>query len=243
MGIEVATGTIGFQDARGLQRLYETIEEAGIATRKFYVDGPFAGVNTELQHSNDSTFDIAKSFKADIEIMSFVPEFDKRMKYLEMCRKYAIDFLLIIDTDEYLLRADGSRFLEHCDEIMKSGTDHNVFAVLQHVGEHKYGQPINFRKLVLNERPRLWYKPGDMTYVRGSHSIFKNINHDRNYWPGTHRVDMHGTMRGIWIAQDTSHRTAARQLLQHEYEEKVLIPYEQEIVRLQAMENLPGLFF
>lgn len=241
--LKVATGTIGFQDAKGLQRLNETITDSDMFTHRFYIDGPFLETDTDIDFSNDGSIAVAESFGAEIEIMSFFSEFEKRMRYLEMCRKHNIDFLLIIDTDEYLLRYDKERFLAHLQEIKDSKTDHNVFAVMQQPGNTPYGVPLNARKLQLNERPRLWFKPGDMMYVRGSHSIFKNIHHDKYYYPGTHMVDMSQTIRGIWIAEDKSHRSDARNMFQKNYVENKLIPKEQEIVQLQAIENLPGMFF
>jgi hypothetical protein len=241
--LKIATGTIGFQDAKGLQRMNETLTDSDMFTHRFYVDGPFDGANTNLDSSQDGSIQVAESFGAEIEIMPFANEFDKRMKYLEMCREHDIDFLLIIDTDEYLLRYDKERFLGHLKEIKDSGTDHNTFAVMLQPGNTKYGVPIDSRKLQLNERPRLWFKPGDMTYVRGSHSIFKNINHDKWYYPGTHMVDMSQTIKGIWMAEDKTHRSEARNMLQKEYVDNVLVPKEQEIVKMQAIENLPGMFF
>jgi hypothetical protein len=241
--LTVATGTIGFQDAKGLQRMNETITDSEMFTHRFYIDGPFEKADTKFDSSQDGSIKVAESFGADIAIMPFASEFDKRMKYLEMCRKHNIDFLLIIDTDEFLLRYDKERFLPHLQEIKDSGTDHNTFAVMQQPGNTKYGVPVEVRKLQLNERPRLWFKPGDMTYVRGSHAIFKNINHDKWYYPGTKMVDMSQTIKGIWLAEDKTHRSEARNMLQKNYVDNVLIPKELEILKLQAIENLPGMFF
>ena len=70
---------------------------------------------------------------------------------------------------------------------MQVDEDHNVFGI-----NINYGAWDQFY-----DKPRLWYKPWEVEYLRGSHWRFKNMFHDK-YYDKTIQMDRwYETVEGV----------------------------------------------
>lgn len=162
-------------------------------------------------------------------------EFEKRNKYLEICEtmKDKIDVGIIIDSDEFILYPEGTRpadaffrFKQNLEKAIKDTQgNHNVFAI---------------RSLNLNENPpyegyypRIFYKPGEMRYLNGSHYYYGNIyrekkdielfnSHRHNYVQYSHSIT-----KGVILGHHHNLRSKEHMKMRAEY-----IPY---LVRFEGL--------
>jgi hypothetical protein len=84
------------------------------------------------------------------------PEVSKRQRYCELCRQHQCEFLLIIDSDEYVMEhGDWGRFK---DNLSKLGDDRNIYGV-----RFAYAVPVHADT---TPYPRLWWNPWEVSYVK-----------------------------------------------------------------------------
>lgn len=88
-------------------------------------------------------------------------EIDNRNLYLKIAAKKGYDWLLVIDTDEYIARnADWKTFRSQLEFVMSLGLEHQIFDVQFEGNIPAYIGP----------RPRLFYRPKSIKYWK------------RHYW-------------------------------------------------------------
>ena len=96
----IAAGIISFDDERGLQRCMDSIHE--YMDLIIVIDGKFRYFEDDHEISSDNSRDVAESFSNSV-YCSYpnLTEIEKGNKYLEFAGDKNMDFLLVIDSDEF----------------------------------------------------------------------------------------------------------------------------------------------
>src|ERR671918_2920619 len=120
-----AAGIVFFDDEKGLQRCLSSLQS--FVDLIIAIDGKFKHFKDDLDLSVDNSRKIVESFpNAIYYCYPNLTEIDKRNKYLEIAGTREIDFLLVIDSDEYAV--------VDINELSK-----NLFRIK----EYKTGAPVN----------------------------------------------------------------------------------------------------
>lgn len=234
MSFNIAIGCNFYNDYAGLKRLIDSIPK-GFIDQFIGIDGIYKynkEKNPDLFDVSDDgsreflVFDAKEKIKHVILIDKYnKTEFEKRNAYLEICdlqQHPRIDVLLIVDTDEFFIYPEGTKpedaFFKFRQNIERTVTDsrykdHNVFSM------HTLDVANNYNI----HRPRIWYKPGEMRYINGSHYHYANITREKdtielfnkqgiNYCQHTEMV-----IKGVVLAHDHSLRTQKQMELRRQY--------------------------
>lgn len=216
--LSIAIGTIFHNKPAEMKRmLYSVAQEA--VDQWFLIGGAFANAPESAQVVDEATLDVIETFKTEqresgskgirviAEWMNGANEFQKRMKYLDLCRQCDANSLFIVDTDEYVYentKIDWHDFKTNWEQFrrdiygnMIKYPDHNVFAVP--IIQNEYLQHDNY--------PRVWNFPEQMTYVKGSHYKFANPEMDKFDDPLFNHQLVMGGIRGITLKHDHSLRS------------------------------------
>ena len=149
---ELVFGICWYNDPSILRLLDSLPSEA----EKIIIDGKFK-FNPNPQELSDHSLREAVLNYPNVRLIDApnLLEPDKRQIYLtDNLKKY----LMIIDSDEYVLVADWNKFYDFITTL-DSGIHHIFFEVDANGGSTTY--------------PRLWVNPSDWKYVK-THNIFKN---------------------------------------------------------------------
>ena len=142
--VSIASGTVFYNDCKSLERTLESLKDK--VTFMFCIDGRYKHFedNNETGLSNDGSRELVQSYDRAILIdMPNSYEVQKRQRYLEECAvgHPAMDFLLIIDSDEYVAEYDETEFRARLERISGGKTaysNYNIFAVMLEVYSGKY---------------------------------------------------------------------------------------------------------
>jgi hypothetical protein len=132
--------------------------------------GRYLGYDDEerLSQDDDEAFKIASSYDCHIVVSSPSTELEKRQLTPTIAKELNIDFMIILDSDEYIdvNETDWEKFVQKCIEIAidKYHGQYNLFGIKVEDG------PQNYRYL-----PRLWYRPEDI-YYDSTHYGLKSKN-------------------------------------------------------------------
>jgi hypothetical protein len=213
----VAAGICLYNEEQVIERNLESLKLGELIDYAICIDGPFPGFPGPPE-SNDKTREIINSYDKTVLVTMPAEEYFKRELYCHITRNLGCQFVLILDADEYLIRSNVERFRGNLKEIVESRTDRNIFGI-----NYNFGAPDQF-----NDRPRLWYKPWEVGYIGGSHYRFKNLYHSK-YYDSTIQIDRWDTVvEGIAIKEDSTSRPKSREAVGIEYQNKVVIPRENE---------------
>jgi len=230
--MKLAIATIFYNAKAELERLVKSIPNNSVDCC-IWIDGIFKYTkeqNPELsEYSNDdSVYSLLgdMSNKSNIfNIYEYDPnftEFNKRNHYLEICKVYDIDYLIIVDSDEYFVYNEGitperswQLFRRNFEMLAsKSGFRHNVFSI----------RTLDTKTNTDSSCPRCWYNPGDMRYLRNSHYHYGNVELDKK------QIEIHeknnlcfcqesrGVIKGLTLAHDHSLRTKEQLQLREQYQ-------------------------
>ena len=196
MTIKYASGTIFYNDVKSLERTLESLKDK--VDWMICVDGKFKHFTDFDNDSNndglstDGSRELVNSY--DRAVLIDVPnsyEVNKRTAYLKECRRVRPDYLLIIDSDEYVYEpeTDWQKFDKKVDEVCVSIPygKYNVFGIYTEVNSPHYDYIVH--KITGKDKPavsgkgvrqwqyhpRLWQRPFDMEY-NGTHYMFRNSN-------------------------------------------------------------------
>lgn len=165
--MSLALGCIFYNDATGIQRLLESCWNH--VDLMFCIDGPFRDYNkAKLKKispdSTDGSREVVKKYPNAILIDApYLLEHQKRQLYLDQCKKYNIDYLLIADADEYFLPgSDWEAFIAERERIC---TDDYIYNIKNYTNF----QPLG---LVPLDQARLWRDPGRLEYLNNHHYQF-----------------------------------------------------------------------
>ena len=187
-----AAGIIIFNDADSLRRCLESIHND--VDLIFVIDGRFAQFPGNSNLSTDGSRELVKSYSKCLLIDFPESEPEKRNKYLELCKEYSVDMLLIIDSDEYILESsDWFEFRRNVKKIIfdRDNGAYNVYSIMLQSLDKSSFLPY----------PRLWYKRIEMTYHDGRHYYFRNKNIRRHTIPhqGNHAPNL---IKGLRIGHN-----------------------------------------
>lgn len=109
--LKLAAGVVFYNDYLGLKRCLHSLRHFD---HVFCIDGKFATFPSEKELSDDITRDMVRSCpNAMLYDAPNLSETQKRSIYLELARQYACDWLLVIDSDEWVQYFDYTQFKEH----------------------------------------------------------------------------------------------------------------------------------
>jgi len=198
--------------------------DQGLFDYAICVDGPYPGFEgwPHQQESTDGTREIIQCYRNTKLYTLAAQEYFKRELACHISRSLGCGFLLIIDGDEYLINQDIDRFRNCLQRIVNStDQDRNIWPI-----KVRYPRKANY----FIGTPRLWYKPWEVEYLKGSHWRFKNMYHSRYYDKTTMQenwVDL-PFIEGIAMVHDSLSRAEERQTLRNEYA-PILEAYENSI--------------
>jgi len=185
--ITIAAGIVFFDDEKGLRRCLNSISNH--IDTIIAIDGRFKRFEDGHDISIDNSRKVIESFpNASYYCHPRLTEIDKRNKYLEIAGSKNIDFLLVIDSDEYVV-IDRIEFFKNLDKIKK----YKIRPCLD--GEDKtwkdipdvYGIKIfekHFEKQdLIRERyiERVFYKPAKLRYQSIHCNLIDLDNPARNF--------------------------------------------------------------
>ena len=187
--MRVGAGTVFFDDARGLQRCLNSV--APYVDLIIAIDGRFRDFEEFYDISVDGSKEVVESFSnAKYYCFPNLTEIEKRNKYLEIAHAYGLDFLIVIDSDEYA-RFDGNTFTKNLEKIIlqKKYSEFGLDSAPEVYGIKMYDQQFERQDITVERyNERLFYKPGCLRYS----SIHSNL------------IDIHDTSRNFTTAKYTS---------------------------------------
>ena len=125
--LTIGAGIVFFDDEKGLQRCISSIHAS--VNLIIAIDGKFKDFEDDHDLSNDNSRKVVESFpNAVYYCYPNLTEIDKRSKYLEIAGTKEIDFLLVIDSDEYAV-IDINEFSKNLAKIKEYKTDPHVEAL------------------------------------------------------------------------------------------------------------------
>lgn len=151
MGRKIAAGVCFYNDKLSLRRCLESLQKDNVDL-VFCVDGRFKQFGEKGKYpdlSDDGSRELVLTY--DNTILIDMPdswETQKRQAYLKACHDFDIDYLLIIDSDEYILYdpydpnqgTNWDKFIEKMIQTCESITykQHNVFGIDVETGNKNY---------------------------------------------------------------------------------------------------------
>src|SRR6187431_1185756 len=196
---DICFGISGFQCIHELPRLMGSLPKEVL---KIYVDGRYALFDWPDDYSTDGSIEYMQKQPATyvVKFTGFQP--DKRQKYLDLAGEFRKKFLIVIDTDEYVLSeySDWDRFLKSLTRISNKYPDEQIFRMKVFL-DKKWTRAWNvgvqrgrFRKYV-----RIHKNPGQQKYVGDCHYMWANkdytdemlITDTKNYgvYTAPHTID------------------------------------------------------
>ena len=187
--MRLGAGTVFFDDARGLQRCLNSV--APYVDLIIAIDGRFRDFEEFYDISIDGSKEVVESFSnAKYYCFPNLTEIEKRNKYLEIAHAHGLDFLIVIDSDEYA-RFDGTTFKNNLEKIIlqKKYSEFGSDSAPEVYGIKMYDQQFERQDITVERyNERLFYKPGSLRYS----SIHSNL------------IDIHDTSRNFTTAKYTS---------------------------------------
>jgi hypothetical protein len=157
----IAVGVCGYDDNEGLERLVATCWKH--VDLIIHIDGPFK--NYKGTRIDKGTFERPANMITIIKPNRL--EHEKRQAYLDACKEYNIDYLIVTDTDEYFHPdSDWNAFKEEREKICND-RDHLYF--IKNYTEISTGET---RMLLGLDQPRLIKNPSQIHYLNGHHYQF-----------------------------------------------------------------------
>ena len=226
---------------RGLDRLLSNI--IGEVDLAFCIDGKYPDYPGADDLSVDGSREVVLSYDNTVLVDLPASEFQKRSKYIELCAKHKIDYLIILDTDEYPEQetANWPLFRENLvrNAEIKHYHQYNVYAILIQVNSPYYQPTVPYKpyQTWINDNivgrefgyyPRVWYRPEMMKYNKGTHYLFCHKD------PSTKLGKMETNpaieiIEGVRFLHDHIYRTDRHQNSRRDYQLNYLVPHEQKI--------------
>jgi len=213
--MDIAVGTVFHNKGYELKRTLYSMSNEGI-DYWFLIGGAFRDSKDPVRGTDAETYKIIDTFRTEqaelgsrgiqviFEDMPESNEFEKRMKYLDMCRQYECDGLFIVDSDEYVYEntewdfvTDWEKFRRYWKSWQIRFPRHNVYSVYM----------IHSEFLGRDVHSRCWVNPSNMVYVKGSHYKFANPEEDDFSDILFHAQTSFGIVEGITLKHDHNLRT------------------------------------
>jgi hypothetical protein len=195
IAIAIAAGIVFFDDEKGLQRCIGSIQ--AYVDLIIAIDGRFKNFEDDHDLSNDNSRKVVESFpNAVYYCYPNLTEIDKRSKYLEIAGTKEIDFLLVIDSDEYAV-IDINEFSKNLAKIKEYKTGAPVDGKIKDTPD-VYGIKIfekHFEKPdFIRERyiERIFYKPAKLKYHLIHCNLVDTDDPTRNFTTRKYTSEIHG---------------------------------------------------
>lgn len=193
--MKTAAGIIFFDDAKGLERCLNSI--SSYVDLVIAIDGKFREFDADHFISNDDSLEVIKSYdNTRYYAYPNITEIEKRNKYLEIAGNLNVDFLLVIDSDEYAV-IDECLFEKNLNLIHKNNQQRDlktfnkikpdVFGVKMFERQYEWYGLVRER---YNER--LLYAPGFMRYSQIHSNLVDINNFTRNFTTAKYTGEING---------------------------------------------------
>jgi hypothetical protein len=156
----LAVACCGFDDPEGLERLIKSCWK--YVDLFFYIDGSYIGYNPgNIEYIEKETDYILKDYPNVIKIEAYdLFEYQKRQIYLDLCKEWCIDTLIIVDTDEYFHPdSDWTAFTEERKQVCND--KEHLYNLINYTEFDRILLPLN--------QPRLIKNPNQVHYLNGHH--------------------------------------------------------------------------
>lgn len=233
--IKVACGIVFYDDKKCLEHCLKTVDP--FVDVIIGIDGRYKGYDAKSELSTDGSREVFQQYKkAKVYDFPDLSEPAKRQKYCDLTKEEDCNFLLILDSDEYIIRhySDYRKFrVSLVDQaIIKRKGVRNVFKVKMREPLNKY--PPGYGDMFVYP-PRVWYNPWEIEYTNDVHWSFRNrsrhkFDHviDLESQRTLHEMDL---IDGIVLGHEADGcRSVRRQTsrtefetIQHAYERKQMI--------------------
>lgn len=203
--MKIAAGIISFDDERGLSRCLNSIHEH--VDLMIVIDGKFKYFEDDHDISIDNSKELVESFSNAVYFCyPNLTEIDKRNKYLEIAGATNIEFLLVIDSDEFAV-IDKAEFSLNLDKVRKSkrynddNHEHDKADVYGIKIFEKHFEKPNF----IRERyiERIFYQPWKLRYQSIHCNLVDIDDPSRNFTTGKY----YSEIQGITLYNDDDLRT------------------------------------
>jgi hypothetical protein len=196
--ITIAAGIVFFDDEKGLQRCLNSI--SNYMDIIIAIDGRFKHFEDDHDISIDNSRKVVESFpNASYYCYPKLTEIDKRNKYLEIAGSKNIDFLLVIDSDEYVV-IDKTEYFRNLGKIKeyktspyadgddKTGNDTpDVYGIT--IFETHFEKPDYIRERYIE---RVFYKPAKLRYQSIHCNLIDLDNPARNFTTRKYTSEING---------------------------------------------------
>lgn len=187
-----AVGCVYYNDAKSIERLLESTDLD--FDYRFMIDGRFFAHRGEPL-STDGSREIVNSFDRVVTLdLPDLTEAQKRNGYLWLSKKYDIEWLLILDSDEYVTVFGDWKY----DALQKKDLVHNHY--IYDIQSRRF--PADYVKY--DPRPRLWYDPEGFEYT-SCHCCYHRKDNKQ-------RLSERPIVDNIFIEHDKSLRSEQRVL-------------------------------
>ena len=183
----LALGVCGWDDDEGLNRLIESCWKH--VDLIFNVNGPFDNFpdNPTRVHCRLEWPNVVCHHTIGL------PEHAQRQIYLDLCKEYGVDWLLIIDSDEYVHpESDWGEFIKERERVCNSDYLYNL----------KNYTVVGGLLLGLDQ-PRLIKNPSKLQYIEGHHYMLAEKGTDK-------ALVAKNTLYSIKLCHDPSLRSPER---------------------------------
>jgi hypothetical protein len=197
----LAVACCGFDDPEGLERLIKSCWRN--VDLFFYIDGPFAGYESaNSEYIKKETLYVLKDYPNVLPYPgSNMLEYEKRQLYLNLCEQWMIEWLIIVDTDEYFHPdSDWNAFIE--ERRIKCNDRDHLYNLKNYTEIDRLLLPL--------DQPRLIHWPSMIHYLNGHHYQL-SIN-------GTEEaITAKDTLYSVKLCHDSHLRTQERKDKHDEY--------------------------
>lgn len=190
--MRIAAGIVSFDDERGLRRCMNSIHD--YVDLMIVIDGKFRYFEDDHDISSDNSRDVVESFSnSAYYCYPNLTEIEKRNKYLEFAGDQGIEFLLVIDSDEFAV-INKAEFLLQLENVrnlkINSGYRGDITDVYgTKIFEKHFEKPNCIRERYIE---RIFYKPGNLRY-QSIHCNLVDVNNPaRNFTTGKYTSEIHG---------------------------------------------------
>jgi hypothetical protein len=121
------------------------------------IDGPFANYTGDYDIKTDLIVDEYPNVV--YRDSNHLLEHQKRQIYLDLCGEYGIEFLVIVDSDEYFYDCKWDELQEELEQVCKDNYVYNIKSYTEIPG----------MGLVPIDQPRIIKNPGMLQYLGGHH--------------------------------------------------------------------------
>jgi hypothetical protein len=216
--LKLAIGCCFYQDAKGLERLVESVMPIPFLSAIYAVDGKFKGPDFGNEQDPELSTDLNEIVNY-VKIINKpnVSEWQKRQAYIEECYKDRPDFLFILDTDEYISYV-LHEFEAHLREIKQQMIDNPKY-IYHNVYDLKFDDRTQGIK---NLKPRLWFRPYQMEYT--DYMAYRNKQYPNYHTDPSGSMYPIDIMRGVSMIHDKKLRNQEYELKNREYHKRQLVP-------------------